>query len=173
MRRNFYLLIAALALSLSALAQNRAVVASAGGESHGDEVHLNWTLGETAVTTLYLAEGRLLTEGFQQPDLLRVEPAESANPLPAYGATPAEAITIAPNPVSTTLSIQIPKTWNQEALAVELFDANARKIQNGRIEPGVATSEWDMSAQPAGTYWLRIVAAGAKQTQTFKVVKIQ
>lgn len=40
MRRNFYLLIAALTLSLSALAQNRTVVASAGSESQGDKVHL-------------------------------------------------------------------------------------------------------------------------------------
>jgi len=173
MKYKFPLLVVALALNLSALAQTRSVVASAGGESQSDNVHLNWTLGETSVATLFLANGELLTEGFQQPDLLRVEPAESSNPLPATGAELAGAITIAPNPVSTTLNIQIPETWNQEALAVELFDANARKIRNGRIEPGVATAEWDMSGQPAGTYWLRIVAAGAKQTQTFKVVKIQ
>ncbi len=167
------LLMAAIALSLSASAQTRTVVASAGGESQSGKVNLNWTLGETAVATVSLGNGELLTEGFQQPDLLRVEPAESVNPLPRYDAAPAGAITIAPNPVSTKLNIQIPETWNQEALAVELFDANARKIRNGRIEPGLATAQWDMSAQPAGTYWLRIIAPGAKQAQTFKIVKIQ
>lgn len=173
MSRNFYFLLAASILSLSAAAQNRAVVASAGGESQSGKVNLNWTLGETAVATVSLPKGELLTEGFQQPDILRVEPAEAFNPFPASGAAPAEAITIAPNPVSTALSIQIPGTWSTEALAVELFDANARKIENGRIEPGVATAAWNMSGYPAGTYWLRIVAPGARQTQTFKVIKIQ
>ncbi|NUO03052.1 MAG: T9SS type A sorting domain-containing protein [Saprospiraceae bacterium] len=173
MKCKFPLLVVTLVLSLNASAQSRAVVASAGGESQSSNVHLSWTLGEMSVATVSLAQGELLTEGFQQPDILRVEPVESPSLLPAAGTAPAEAITIAPNPVSTKLNIRIPKTRNQEALTVELFDANARKIRDGRIEPGMSTAEWDMSTQPSGTYWLRIIAPGARQIENFRVIKIK
>jgi hypothetical protein len=170
MKSNFHLLVVALALSLSASAQSGlspSVLASSGSGSQSGGVHLNWTLGEVAVATVPTASG-YLTEGFQQPEILRVE---WVAPLP--GAPVTEAITIAPNPVSTMLTIQIPETWSRSASAVSLFDATGQEVQTGKITPGLATSEWNMSAHPAGTYWMRIVAKDSKQVQTFKVIKIQ
>lgn len=162
------LLMALLFTSLSASAQNRSVVAAAGGEGQTANVRLSWTLGEAAVATLHRADGELLTEGFQQPEILRVETAH-----PPVAAAILESITLAPNPVSAMLSIHIPNVWTQESASLELFDLGGRRVQSRRIESGTALLEWDMSALPAGTYWLRIVAAASKQAQTFKVVKIQ
>jgi len=174
MKFNLHLLVVALALSLSATAQSRlspSVLASSGNSSHIGKTHLDWTLGDVAVATVSTPSG-FLTEGFHQPEILRVE---SVQPdLPGTKATSAsEAITIAPNPVSTLLTIQIPKTWSSTASTVILFDANGQQIQTGQITSGVATSEWDMSHHPAGIYWLHLVAKDSKQVQTFKVIKIQ
>ncbi len=171
MKCNLHLLIVALALSFSASAQNglsASVLASSGSSSHSGKVHLDWTLGEVAVATLSTPSG-FLTEGFHQPEILRVEAV-----LPNRSDVPvSEAITVAPNPVSTLLTIQIPETWSRSASAVSLFDATGQLVQSGQITPGVATSEWNMTAHPAGTYWMRIVAKDSKQMQTFKVIKIQ
>jgi len=171
MKCNLHLLVVALALNFSASAQSGlspSVLASSGSNSHSGKVYLDWTLGEVAVATLSTPSG-FLTEGFHQPGLLRVEAV-----LPnGDNASVTEAITIAPNPVSTLLFIQIPETWSQSASTVSMFDATGQLIQSGQIKPGVATSEWNMGAHPAGTYWMRIVANDSKQMQTFKVIKIQ
>ncbi len=171
MKCNLHLLVVALALSLGASAQSGSslsVLASSGSSSHSGKVYLDWTLGEVAVATVITPSG-FLTEGFQQPEILRVE-----SVLPNRNdASATESISIAPNPVNTLLSIQIPKAWSRSTSSVSLFDATGQLIQTGQITPGVATSEWNMSAHPAGTYWLRIVANDSKQMQTFKVIKIQ
>ncbi|MBX2927443.1 MAG: T9SS type A sorting domain-containing protein [Saprospiraceae bacterium] len=163
------LLIALLFAGISASAQNRSVVAAAGGEGQTANVRLNWTLGEPAVATLQRTNGELLTEGFQQPEILRIE---TAHPPVVAASDGLERIRIAPNPVSAVLTVRMPDAWTQESSSLELFDLGGRRVQSGRIETGTASLEWDMSALPAGTYWLRI-AGTAKQAQTFKVVKIQ
>ncbi len=171
MKCNLQLLVMFLALSFSASAQSGlspSVLASSGSSSHSGKVYLDWTLGEVAVATLSTPSG-FLTEGFHQPGLLRVE---AVSPNENDGSAQ-EAISIAPNPVSTLLSIQIPETWSRSASTVSLFDATGQLVQSGQITPGVATSEWNMSMHPAGTYWMRIVAKDSKQMQTFKVIKIQ
>lgn len=164
------LLMAVLFVGISASAQNRSVVAAAGGDGQTASVRLSWTLGETAVATLQRANGELLTEGFQQPETLRVE---TAHPPVVAASDELERIRIAPNPVGAVLTVRIPDAWMQETASLELFDLGGRRVQAGRMESGTASLEWDMSALPAGTYWLRIASAAARQAQTFKIVKIK
>ncbi len=160
------LLIALLGMGMSATAQIRSVVAAAGGDGQTSNVRLSWTLGETAVATLQCANRELLTEGFQQPEDLRVE-----SVLPGTPGKP--AITIAPNPVSTVLAIQITEDWRRNASSLTLFDVHGRQIWTGHIAAGLATSELYLGTHPAGTYWLRIVADASGAAQTFKIIKIQ
>lgn len=174
MKCNLHLLIIALGLSLSASAQSSlspSVLASSGSSDRTDKVHLDWTLGEVAVATIATSSG-FLTEGFHQPEVLQVESVKPNLPNAAELSS-ADAITVAPNPVSTRLTIQIPENWSKNASTVQLFDAAGQQVQAGEITPGVATSEWNMSTHPAGTYWLRIVAKDSKQVQSFKIIKIQ
>ncbi len=175
MKYHLHLLVLVLALiSLGATAQNglsRSVIASSGSSDNSGKVQLDWTLGEVGVATISTASG-FLTEGFHQPEILRVE--SIAPNLPeTSGAAALGAISIAPNPVSTLLSIQIPEAWSQSASTLVLFDVNGQQIQTGQIASGVATSELDLGAHPAGVYWLHIVAKDSKLVQTFKVIKIQ
>ncbi len=160
------LLMALLCMGMSATAQIRSVVAAAGGDGQTSNVRLSWTLGETAVATLQCTNGEFLTEGFQQPEILHAQKVSPGIPGKA-------ALTIAPNPVSTVLTIQIADDWSRSASTLTLFDDNGRQTWNGRLSPGLATSELNLGAHPAGTYWLRIVADVSGATQTFKVIKIQ
>lgn len=163
------LLMAIVCIAMSATAQIRSVVAAAGGDGQTPNVHLSWTLGETSVATLQCTNGELLTEGFQQPDILR-----AALVSPVIPGKPAKAeITIAPNPVSTVLTIQIDDDWSQNASTLTLFDDNGRLTWSARLPPGQATSELFLGAHPAGAYWLRIVADVSGASQTFKIIKIQ
>lgn len=160
------LLMAFLCMGMSATAQIRSAVAAAGGDGQTSNVRLSWTLGETAVATLQWANGEFLTEGFQQPEILHVQ---RVSP----GISGKAALTIAPNPVSTVLTIQIADDWSRNASNLTLFDDNGRQIWAGQVAPGLATSELNLGAYPAGTYWLRIVADVSGAAQTFKVIKIQ
>lgn len=174
MKCKLHLLVAALALSLGASAQSGlspSVIASSGRTSHSGKIQLDWTLGEVAVATLSTPSG-FLTEGFQQPEVRFVESVQPNLP-DASGGMPAEAITIAPNPVSTLLTIQLPETWRQSASTAVLSNGNGQQIQITQITSGVATSEIDLQAYPAGMYWLHLVAKDDRQVQTFKVIKIQ
>lgn len=173
MQNHLLLLCFAVMLSFNATAQQQSVVASAGDHSQTAMVQLSWTLGEPCVATLMLPDGQFLTEGFQQPELIRVEAFQNAALPGAFDESPRQGITIAPNPVSSSLIIQIPSTWNKEKLTIELFDAYAQQLQTGTITQGDVNAMWDMSAYPAGTYWLRFVATETKQVQTFKVIKTQ
>ncbi len=175
MKSYHQLLVLALAMiSPGLVAQNgssRSVMASSGSSDQNGKVWLDWTLGEVAVATVSTPSG-FMTEGFQQPERLQVE-SIAPNLHDASGTAVFGAITIAPNPVSTLLTIQIPKDWSQSTSTLVLFDLKGQQVQTGQISPGVATSELDLGGQPAGTYWLHIVAKDSKQVQTFKVVKIQ
>ena len=154
------------------LLAQRNVIAAAGEISQTGKTILEWTLGEVAVTTIALPNGSLLTQGFHQPEILRVESA-AENFQGVSHTFFTEAIAIAPNPVSTSLTIKIPEQWSSFASVIELFDSNGRSLQSKQIEPGLATAHWDMSILPAGAYWLRVTAKEAGRVQTFKVIKIQ
>lgn len=170
MKCKFHLLVAALALSFGASAQNSlspSVLASSGNSSKGDNIRLDWTLGEVAVATRFTPSG-LLTEGFHQPEILRVEPVS-----PEVSGKPiTTAIAIAPNPASTLLTIQIPEDWHRSASFLTLFDLNGQQVWAGQIPSGLATSELNLGPYPAGTYWLRMTGEASGTTQTFKVIKI-
>ncbi|MDZ4706277.1 MAG: T9SS type A sorting domain-containing protein [Saprospiraceae bacterium] len=170
MNRNPLLLFLALVFSLGVSAQSgfsSSVIASAGSSSQKGKTRLEWTLGETAVATIITTSG-LLTEGFHQPEILKITPVSGVRPV----TSDTELVTIAPNPVSTWFTIYLPRDWSAQTSMIALFDAWGKQVQTGQIQPGQANAEWDMSMHPTGTYWLRIVAKDSQQVQTFKVIKI-
>lgn len=66
----FYVL---LGIQLNAQSFERKVVSSAGGYYHDNNITVTYTIGEPVITTLNTA-GYLLTQGFQQPDSLKISP---------------------------------------------------------------------------------------------------
>ncbi len=170
MKKNHCLLVVMLALSLGASAQSGlspSVLASAGASHQGSKIQLNWTLGEVAVATVSTDSG-FLTEGFQQPEMLRT----ASVTAPLFSTSVSGIITIAPNPVRTLLTIRIPEAGSKETSTLLLYDTYGRQIQVLTIAPGPATTELDFSAYPAGTYWLHLHTKDVRQRQTFKVIHL-
>ena len=60
-------------LRLSAQTFERKVISSAGGYYHDNNITLSYTIGESVISTLNNS-GYLLTQGFQQPDSIKITP---------------------------------------------------------------------------------------------------
>ncbi|UYQ93675.1 T9SS type A sorting domain-containing protein [Chitinophaga horti] len=101
MKKTFtrYLLFAGFALLLSLPARSQILVrqvnSPAGGSATAGNVSFEYTIGEVAVLTL--ANGDMLTEGFNQPEVI---------PHPGQGVNPLINAIIFPNPAVANVKIQ-------------------------------------------------------------------
>jgi Secretion system C-terminal sorting domain len=107
-------------LPYTALAQvqlERMVIANGGSFLTGPGISLSVTLGEP-VTTTAVAASAILTQGFQQPDLISVGISENTTgySLEAY-----------PNPVSDLLHIEITSDKDMHLL-LSVYDLAGRKV---------------------------------------------
>ena len=121
-------------------------------------IQLAWTLGETAVARWNTPQG-MVTEGFHQPIL-------EVTLLPEYTAP---TVRIAPNPVQSTLNVQLQEQTKQSLFA-NLVDVQGRVvIQRTTLQLG--NTEMDLSNLPAGLYFLNVMPQQGKPIEVFKVVK--
>jgi hypothetical protein len=149
-----------LPLGLSSQSLTPQVISNAGGTFSNSGIKMSWTLGETAVAHI-TTSGGAITEGFHQPSLQVIAP----------GSSDAIAIKIAPNPVQSTLNVQIPAS-NQSEWVATLTDASGRVLlRKTRLQTG--NTELDLSNYPEGVYFLGLQDSGNRAQQTFKVVKTQ
>ena len=152
-----FLLVAGIA---TATAQNapRTVVGNAGDYYESLQFgNLHFTVGELAVSRLQ--NGLVLSEGFHQGyyELL----VSSEDPQP-----PAWEVAVYPNPTATTVTVSTASTTAGRAA---LYDAQGRLLHDRPLQSGSAA--FDLSAYPAGSYWLRLQDA-AGQRRSFQVQKV-
>ena len=134
------------------------VISTAGGKMQAGSIQLAWTLGETAVARWNTPRG-MVTEGFHQPIL-------EVTLLPEYTAP---TVRIAPNPVQSTLNVQL-QEQNKQLLFANLVDVKGRiVIQRTTLQLG--NTEMDLSNLPAGLYFLNVMPQQGKPIEVFKVVK--
>lgn len=158
-------ILAVLVLGVAALANTQAtakweVLASQGGTSRNETVHLAWTLGETA-TSANDNGAVILTEGFQQPDF-QITIVAQTNPAPA-GTT-----RVFPNPTTGVLQIFIGESGNP-TYRIALLDHTGLLLTEQRIQ-SPATQEMDLTLYPAGVYLLRIQSANGLHNEVFQVI---
>jgi hypothetical protein len=154
----FLILISPLGLSGQSLTPQ--VLSNAGGSFSQNGVKMSWTLGETAVMH-FSTEGGSVTEGFHQPGLQ----------IFGLDASAIVAIKIAPNPVQSTLNVQIPSA-NQSEWVATLSDEQGRiLLRRTHLQSG--NTELDLSHYPSGVYFLGMQETGKNVPQSFKVVKTQ
>ena len=135
-----------------------AVISTAGGHMQNSQVSMDWTLGEAAVSRWKTPQG-FVTEGFHQPVL-------EVSLLPQYETA---MISIAPNPVQSTLNVQI-KELSKHSLFANLVDIQGRVlIPLTSLQLG--STEFDMSNLPAGMYFLNVSRQNGKSLEVYKVVK--
>jgi len=139
------------------------VIASAGGYSEAGNIHLSWTLGELAVTTLN-GGNLILTQGFQQPYTL------------GTGRSPVEtdwSITAYPNPVETNLRLKFDISESSDFL-IEIQDVAGRLLsleQYKKVYPGEVISI-PMDRYFQGIYFFKVYTPDRRQVKVFSIRKI-
>ncbi len=151
---------------LHAQQKDPAVLSAAGNTAKGAGITLDWTLGELAVSTLATTDG-LVTEGFHQP-MLRVE---STFESPIKKGETTFQMTIAPNPVTSTVSIRI-HSEGEGAGEIALWDARGQRLQRATVDLSLALQEWDLSSYASGIYTVTLWDEKGVLLRSYKISKL-
>lgn len=155
-----------LSFTASAQEQSSSVLSSAGNTTKGTAITLDWTLGELAVSSLATPDG-LLTEGFHQP-MLRVE---SMLESPTKKGETNFQMSIAPNPVTSTLSIRIDSEEEGEG-ELAFWDARGQRLKRATVDLSLAQQEWDLSGYASGIYTVTLRDEKGTLLHSYKISKI-
>lgn len=159
------LLVASLT-TFSQVQLERDVTASGGGHAISGGIILSYTIGEPAVTTLS-GTTSILTQGFQQPDLLLVNVEE----FPVSGFV----LNCFPNPVISDLNIYL-TPGSYEKITILVVDASGRKVippLEKILAQGVEEKiTVDMSGLAPAVYLVRIVNRDDKQLYHTRILKV-
>ncbi|QGY42989.1 T9SS type A sorting domain-containing protein [Maribellus comscasis] len=134
------------------------VVATAGNSFTNNNLQLNWTLGESVISTLS-NQNTVLTQGFHQSKIIVTavdEFPELSFDISAY-----------PNPTSNHLKVKIEKTGQQD-LFYTLYSLDGRIMAQKQIETSV--SEIPMYSYVSATYLLKVFNKN-NVLKTFKIIK--
>ena len=164
MKKRLLFIVATAILGSASYAQRLSpqVLAPAGGIARTATMSLEWTLGEGAIETATTAT-RIYTQGFHQP-ILRVEPS-------AELAGSAYSIEVAPNPVTSTLTVRIDSEAETGFLQLSLTDLLGKAHYSAQAPARQNTRQIDMAGLPAGLYFLQVRSATERLIKSFKIVK--
>jgi hypothetical protein len=148
------------------------VITPNGGTGQAAGIQLEWTLGEPAVsgTTGQALSG---TEGFHQPLLTvqRVETSDTDIEGPGTEAS-TSSITIAPNPVTSELTIRFSRVTSEQ-ITCTLLGADGSAVLRQEIDPQLGDAQLDLSGIASGYYILQLHAADGTVYPVFRISKIQ
>ena len=135
------------------------VISSGGGYQQGARASLSYTIGEVATQT-YRGERVILTQGFEQSGLIITSLAD---------LLPELQLQLFPNPTASWLSVLLPEGGN--GLSFLLVDGRGRILRElSSAAPG-STARVDLTAYPAGIYFLRALTTDRTAVKTFRLVK--
>ncbi len=150
------------------------VLSSEGRTSQGVSTQLEWTLGESAIATMWIPGG-MITEGFHQP-ILKIE---EQSILPQHWLVQeSELLTtdirfeLAPNPVKSIMSLKVKSKTEGEVL-MELFSISGQPLQKIHLNIPSDGFQYDLSDYPSGMYFLRFSEKNGSLLKVFKITKIQ
>jgi hypothetical protein len=158
MKRKVYFFIFIFSLSCGSLKAQQ-VISSAGTSATGTGVQLSWTIGEPVVET-FTGTSAVLTQGFHQSRLT----VTSVDPT----LFPEMDLSIYPNPVSTSLKLQISGDRLQN-LNYMLFNMEGKAILAKDIESSSELIKMELFSP--GTYLLKVFRDDNIPLKTFKVIK--
>jgi len=146
------------------------VIAAAGGTALTKTMTLDWTLGEP-VTESVRSENQLYTQGFQQPFLTVQEMEPEVIPYNSSRSEETE-ITVAPNPVRTTLTLTMNNLQENE-IEIQISNFAGQIVKSEAIDPIIQKTQLDLSPLVTGLYILRIYNAERQLLRVFKITKFQ
>jgi hypothetical protein len=138
------------------------VISSYGGWGTGNNINMEWTMGETTVAAAINGE-MLYTQGFHQPLVIA---GDKPNAVIAANIQ----VTVYPNPVRTDLHVEF-KTTEDRAVMLELFDNNGRQLQRKQVNTMVRTTTLQLTGYTAGTYFLVVKDMNGKTISSIKLIK--
>ncbi len=140
------------------------------GNANDDNLHLEWSIGESFITA-HQTDFGLLTEGFIQPEVpdqgLFLETNLETTSLPSRFS-----IEVFPNPVYDFFTLKLNQP-NQALSYVSILDMTGKVIFHDEIPLGAEQQELDMNNYPSGVYLIRYVSPQIKLSKSVKVLKVQ
>jgi hypothetical protein len=158
MKRKVYFFILIFSFALGSL-QAQQVISSAGASATGVGVQLSWTVGEPVIET-FTGTSAILTQGFHQSKLT----VTAIDPK----LFPELDLSIYPNPVSTSLRLEISGDRLQN-LTYRLYNIEGKTILTKVIETSPELIKMDLFT--SGTYLLKVFRDDNTPLKTFKVIK--
>ena len=155
--KHFIFLCCLLFLAQESTAQT--VTATTGGEGKAGGTTLAYTVGEAVVATIQ-SGSTVLTQGFHQPQFITTAVKETFLP---------GAVEVFPNPTDALVQVRL-KEISLENIVVALHDAAGRTVATAKT--GSHLWQADLSVVATGCYWLTVTDTKTKQSNLFKIVKI-
>ena len=143
---------------LSVSGQTQQVMTTAGGNGQGTNTQIEWTLGETIVTTFSTAD-TILTQGFHQPLL-------TVTAINTYDS-PDIRIQVYPNPAQDQLMIQLGCVEIKDFRYV-LYDMNGKFLRQQILLSDITNINMDNYLP--GIYLLKILKKDI-EIQVFEIMK--
>lgn len=134
------------------------VIPSSGDYKETGTQSISWTLGE-GVTETFESQGIILTQGFQQDNLV-------VTAIESIPDTKFE-ITAYPNPVSSFLILKI-EAESLRKLSYSLYDIQGKLILKNRIKENETVIR--LEGYLPSTYFLKVYHAG-REIQSYKIIK--
>jgi len=149
-------------LALSAQEISPQVLSNAGESYEGQNIQLDWTLGELAVSTL-TTPNQQVTQGFHQTYYT----ISSLSELPAdFGK-----IAVFPNP--TTDWINLDMSFDEiQKVQTSLFDVDGKLIWTKEVSGQVFSEKYSFATLPAGSYFLHFLFNGKSYSKAFQINKM-
>ena len=150
------------------LAQNfsPSTMVSAGDFSDGENISLEWTLGETFIHTVNHTDG-IITQGSQQP-LLFVAPIRTRNDGEATYTD--MSIEVYPNPVLEILYVDLAAD-QPEQLDITLIDLSGKQHLKMTANAEFDQLKLDMTSLTTGLYFLLFSNKDGVLLEAYKVIK--
>jgi hypothetical protein len=148
------------------------VISSAGGISAGEKITLEWTLGESAISTVRHEKG-MLTEGYHQPLLQLVNVNADEIPSLEYTETLQShglQLRAIPNPVMSVLQVTIESSLVDEG-RLQLLSANGKLLSEWATLLQQSSMDLAMDTYAAGTYFLILRDEDGRILESRKIIK--
>lgn len=155
-----------------AQARDHYVIAAQGGSEASSTLSIDWTIGELITESVY-TDHQMFTQGFHQP-FIRIEEIKShTNQINARGSIkePDFSITIAPNPSSSILTVNVNGLLDQD-IEVCISDGTGKRLMTETIAMGSGSAHLSISDLVTGLYILTCYTPDKRLLSVFKISKI-
>jgi hypothetical protein len=136
------------------------IISPSGRSFDGNNIHLDWTLGEVVISTIE-NPSFIISQGMHQPDIVIT----SIDRLPKESGS----VQLYPNPTSKYLDIVIHQN-NNKKIKVTMIGTDGKMVLEKYYNGLNITDRYSMVGFPSGTYFLTINFIHNSQ-QIFQIIK--